>query len=114
MADSLDADVKKISDYLDVHYRQKLTLEDISKAVNMKPSYISHIFKQKTGISPIQYTLQRKFGEAQGLLMDTDLSVNEISDLFGFSNTAHFNAMFKKHVGIPPGQYRKSLKEMKQ
>lgn len=103
---------KKIQSYLDAHYRQKLTLESIAAALELNPSYVSHIFKQEMVISPIQYVLHRKFGEAQGLLMDTELSVNEISDLLGFAGTAHFNAMFKKHVGITPGQYRKSIKEM--
>lgn len=107
-----DIITKKIQNYLDIHYRQKLTLESIANALNLNPSYISHIYKQEMGISPIQYVLHRKFGEAQGLLMDTELSVNEISDLLGFANTAHFNAMFKKHVGITPGQYRKSIKKM--
>ena len=109
---STDETANKIRDYLDQHYRQKLTIETVAGALDLVPSYVSHIFKQEIGISPIQYVLMRRFGEAQSLLMDTDLSVNEISDLLGFATTAHFNAMFKKHIGITPGQYRKSIKEM--
>lgn len=109
----MDALVKEMKDYLDAHYSQKVTLEEASRTLGIKASYISRLFKQEMGISPIQYALCRKFGEAQSMLMDTELSVNEISDLLGFAGPAHFNAMFKKHVGIPPGQYRQSIEEMR-
>lgn len=108
-----DAITKKVKEYLDTHYAKKVTLENIGSSLHIAPSYISHIFKQETGISPIQYVLSRRFGEAQSLLMDTELSVNEISDLLGFATPAHFNAMFKKHVGLTPGQYRISIEKMR-
>jgi len=108
-ADMLAASIKE---YIDQHYTRKITLESLSEAMNMTPSYISHIFKQEIGVSPIQYSLSRKFGEAQSLLMDTDLSVSEISDLLSFATRAHFNAMFKKHVGLTPGQYRLSIQKV--
>ncbi|MGL6202645.1 MAG: helix-turn-helix domain-containing protein [Lachnospiraceae bacterium] len=108
----IDAVVAQIKTYLDAHYSQNLTLESISKALNMTPSYVSHSFKAEMNISPIHYLLYRRFGEAQSLLMDTELTIAEISDLLGFSNPAHFSAMFKKHVGLSPLQYKQSIDVM--
>ncbi|MCP1103579.1 AraC-like DNA-binding protein [Aequitasia blattaphilus] len=107
-----DAVVEKIKTFLDSHYEANLTLESISETLNMNPSFVSHSFKAKTGISPIQYMLFRRFGEAQSLLMNTELSMAEISDLLGFSTPAHFSSMFRKHVGISPIQYKKSFVDM--
>jgi len=44
--------------------------------------------------------------------MNTELTMAEISDLLGFSNPAHFSAMFKKHVGLSPVQYKRSIDQM--
>ncbi|PWJ47932.1 AraC family transcriptional regulator [Faecalicatena contorta] len=108
-ANNSDAIVDKIKHYLDTHYTKPLSLESISKALNMTPNYVSHAFKAKMNISPIHYLLYRRFGEAQSLLMNTELTMAEISDLLGFSNPAHFSAMFKKHVGLSPVQYKRSI-----
>lgn len=107
-----DAVVGRIKNYLDDNYAHPLTLESISKTLNMNPNYVSHIFKSEMNISPIQYLLYRRFGEAQSMLMDTELTIAEISDLLGFGNPAHFSAMFKKHVGLSPVQYKKSIDDM--
>ena len=107
-----DAVVKRIQDYLDTHYKSSLTLEMIGHALNMSPSFLSHVFKNATQISPIQYVIYRRFGEAQSLLIDTDISIGEIADLLGFNSISHFSAMFRKHVGLSPFQYKKSMYEM--
>ena len=107
-----DAIVDKIKNYLDTHYTKPLTLEMISRDLGMTPNYVSHAFKTEMDISPIHYLHYRRFGEAQSLLMNTELTIGEISDLLGFSNPAHFSAMFKKHVGLSPVQYKRSINEM--
>lgn len=107
-----DAIVEKIRNYLDHNYMKALTLDSIGEALRLSPYYVAHIFKDETTISPIQYMLLRRFGEAQSLLMNTELSMGEISDLLGFNSSAHFSSMFRKHVGLSPGQYRKSIIEM--
>lgn len=111
-ASKIDANVDEIKTYLDTHYTKPLTLKSISHALKMNPNYVSHAFKAVMNISPIHYLLYRRFGEAQSLLMNTDLTMAEISDLLGFGNPAHFSAMFKKHVGLSPLQYKQSISEM--
>jgi len=110
--DNSDVIVDEIKNYIDKNYMKQLSLENISKDLKMNPNYISHAFKAKMNISPIQYLLHRRFGEAQSLLMNTQLTIAEISDLLGFSNPAHFSAMFKKNVGLSPVQYKRSIDQM--
>lgn len=105
---------KRILNFLDSHYREELTLREISRALHISEYYLSHLFKDEYGISPIKYVMKRRIGEAQGLLMDTNISIGDIADYLGFSSVSHFNSMFKKYVGIPPGAYRDSMKDMKE
>lgn len=105
---------KRIMNFLDAHYREDVTLKDISKALHISEYYLSHLFKDEYGISPIKYVMKRRIGEAQGLLMDTNIAIGDIADYLGFSSVSHFNSMFKKYVGIPPGAYRQSMIDMKE
>ncbi len=101
--DIITAQVKR---YINTHFDEKFTLQDIGDAIRISPYHLSHIFKNQTGYSPMQYTLRRRLGEAQSLLISTNLSVTEISVAVGFGNPCHFNNMFSKYVGMPPSRYR--------
>lgn len=107
-----DAIAKRIKAYLDQHYSEPLTLERIGKALNISPSYLSHVFKKEYGEAPMQYLYKRRVGEAQSLLIDTDTPIREIADQLSYGTINHFNTVFKKYVGMPPGRYRKSFKTM--
>lgn len=111
---SSSATADRVRQYLDTHYRESLTLSQISKDLHINEYYLSHTFKNEFGIPPIQYAMRRRIGEAQGLLMDTSIPIGEIADYLGFSSTCHLNTMFNKYVGIPPGKYRQSMKNMKE
>ena len=103
--------INQITDYLNEHYAESLTLNQISEKFFLSSSHLSHIFKRETGLSPIQYMMQRRIGEAQSLLVETTQSIQEIEDLLGFSDSAHFSKMFKKCVGVTPKEYRKHFSE---
>ena len=59
-----------------------------------------------SGYSPIQYLLRRRLGEAQTLLISTDLPIIDITLMTGFDTQNYFNAQFTKHVGVSPKRYR--------
>lgn len=107
-----DAIAKRIKTYLDQHYNEPLSLQRISEALNISPSYLSHIFKKEYGEAPMQYLYKRRIGEAQSLLIDTDTPIGEISDTLCYGTINHFNTVFKKYVGMSPGRYRKSFQLM--
>lgn len=98
---------ERIRQYIDEHYLDDIDLKTISDALHISHYYLAHRFKSALGCSPIQYLIRRRIGEAQSLLINTDLSVTDIATLVGYDNSNYFNTVFKKIVGITPVSYRK-------
>lgn len=92
--------------YIETHYAERLTLQDIASRFNVSAYYLSRLFKEKTDFSPIQYLNRRRIGEAQSLLMTTNYSITQISDLVGYEDISYFSAVFSKMTGISPSLYR--------
>lgn len=102
--DSLAARMRR---YMDSHYREELRLSDIANAMNANAYYLSHIFKEESGFSPMKYVTLRRIGEAQNLLINTDMTITAIAAQIGYNNSNYFQNAFRNAVGISPGEYRK-------
>lgn len=98
---------EQIRDYIDQNYMNDISLGSISDALHISLFYLSHTFKEFFGYSPIQYVLRRRIGEAQSLLIGTDLTVTRIAMIVGCDNPNHFNTIFSKNVGVTPRNYRR-------
>ena len=98
--------ISEIMDYLDKNYAEPITLESVAERFHMSQSAFSRFFKEEAGISPLKYLLCRRLGEAQSLLMNTDLSIGEVGSMVGYYDSSHFSATFRKHTGLTPSQYR--------
>lgn len=101
------ATVNSICRYINAHISNKITVAEISGAVSLNASYISHHFKEKTGYSISDYINIQKVKEAKHLLESTNLSLSEISEKLAFSSQQYFQKIFKKQAGITPLQYKK-------
>lgn len=99
-----------IKAYIDAHYAEALTLQSIGGALHLSESYISHVFKDRMGYSPIQYVMRRRIGEAQTLLITTEYSITKIAQMVGYDSQSHFNQRFSQYVGISPGRFRANYK----
>ena len=88
---------------------EPITLQSMGEALHISPYYLSHVFKQMSGYSPVQYLLRRRIGEAQTLLITTDLSITRIAEMVGYDTQSYFNLQFTKNVGMPPGKFRQSF-----
>lgn len=93
--------------YIDEHYTEKIYLEDICKMALMSPSSFSYIFRRSSGTTFTEYLQHKRILKAKELLLETNASIMEISEQSGFSDTAYFNRVFKKTVGVSPGQFRR-------
>lgn len=102
--------VRNITAFIDDNYKENITLEKISKTFHISPSRLSHVFKEETGLSPIQYAIHRRIGEAQSLLIESDAPIQDIEESLGFCSSVHFCMMFKKYIGITPKSYRQHFK----
>jgi len=84
-----------------------VSISEISDALNISKSYISHIFKKYNGNTLKGYCNSLCIIDAKRLLVTTSLSISEISYSLGFENVSYFISVFKKHTGMTPHNYRK-------
>ncbi|CAM3989354.1 helix-turn-helix domain-containing protein [Saccharibacillus endophyticus] len=85
---------------------EKITHEDIAKAVRLSPNYLSVLFKKEVGLSVGEYIQKVKVDEAKNLIAYTATSLSEISSLLQFTDQSYFTKIFKKIEGITPKQYK--------
>ncbi|WP_141335354.1 AraC family transcriptional regulator [Paenibacillus sp. tmac-D7] len=95
-----------VKEYIQSHFEQELTLNDLAELVYVSPYHLVHTFKNDVGMAPIQYLIHCRIEEAKRLLRSTELSVSDISFRVGYPNSNYFNQIFKKMAGVTPGKYR--------
>lgn len=101
-----------IKRYIDLHFKESLTLEQLSEEAHMNKYYLSHAFKREYGVSPINYLISRRVEESKYLLAETDLSMSQIAQLLGFSSLSYFSQVFRKSQDISPMEFRQNSKSM--
>ena len=72
--------------------------------------YLSHIFKERTGMTFIEYLSGVRVGEAKRLCAETDMTINEISEQCGYMNVTYFCKVFKRMTGMTISEFRKKGK----
>lgn len=100
----------RISKYIFNNYDSNITLQEIAKKEFLSPHYLSHEIKNATGNSFTDLVNQTRVEESVKLLLDSDLSISDISDEVGFSHVRYLNKNFKNYYGCTPLQYRKKNK----
>ncbi len=93
--------------YMHRHLSEPLSVQDIAAAVNLSASHFSRQFKARTGYSPYEYIVLRRIDKAKYLLTSTRQTVGEVAFATGYNSEENFIHSFQKHVGIPPGLFRK-------
>lgn len=111
-ADSGEAMEKKVAEYVKMHLSENVKRDDIAGALYFNPTYFSHIFKQRTGISLTQFVNQFRIREAKKLLDTTDLSVGNVAMDTGYYNFSYFSKQFKEMYCVTPREYRKNRDRM--
>jgi len=102
--------IRKTREFIRANYKKKLKLTDISKSVLLSPYYLSHIFKNETGITLMEYLTKVRIEEAKRLLENTSCNTTQISFDVGYSDQSYFCKIFKKIEGISPLEYKKRMK----
>ena len=97
--------------FIEKNYNTDISLSDIAGYVYISTSHFARAFKKYYDISPIQYLLGIRIEKAKTLLEETNLKVGDIASSVGFSAQQRFNDIFKKHMGISPGEYRQKYRE---
>lgn len=97
-------DIKK---YLDKHYPDKITLDNLSEIFYINKFYLTRIFKNQFGVTLNDYLLYVRITHAKQLLRFTDKTVETIGLECGMGSVHYFSRMFKKVEGMAPSEYRK-------
>ena len=100
-----------IRHYIDLHYKEPLSLELLADKAHMSKYYLAHTFKAEYGISPINYQISLRIKESRYLLRETDMSLSQIARVLGFSSASYFSQSFRRSEGISPLEYRNSASE---
>ncbi|NEU60526.1 AraC family transcriptional regulator [Paenibacillus sp. ALJ109b] len=103
--------VEEIIQYIHEHFNESISLESLAEQWNYSIQYLSKQFKLRTGRSPIEYVIKARMAKAKELMIRTDATAQEIASSVGYSDVFYFTRLFKKQVGMTPGQYKKKMKE---
>ncbi len=105
--------ILKVKNYIDEHYKDDLSLEQLADLVGMTPTAFSRYFKQRTAKNISEYIVDIRLGHAARLLVDTSDSVSEICWATGFNTLSNFNRLFRKRKGCSPTEFREKYQKTK-
>ncbi len=107
--------VQQAKEYIQNHFSGDLSLNVISRYVNMNPSYFSRMFKQKTGENLSSYIHKLRIEKAKDLIENSSMKISDIGEKLGFDSPGYFATYFKKATGCTPQGYRNmcQLRKMK-
>ena len=94
--------IQRISDYIQEHYAEKISLESLAQEVYLNPYYLSHFFKKKMGFTFQEYLNFVRLQKAAELVSQTDKQFNVIAQVCGFPGSKSFNRVFKNYYGVSP------------
>lgn len=93
--------------YIENNFATPILIDDIASEVGLSPYYFSRLFRKYTNLSPHEYLINLRITFALDILSSSDRSIEDISEMSGYSSVQHFIRSFKQKVGCSPLQYRK-------
>ena len=103
--------IEKAKSYIRDNYKKDISLDEVSREVDISPYYFSKLFKQETGGNFIEYLTEIRLRNARELLKDSGLSIKEICAESGYSDPNYFSRIFKKYEGVTPSEFRERLRQ---
>jgi AraC-like DNA-binding protein len=101
--------IKRVKAYLDEHYAEEISLEDLACIANLSAFHLTRVFRQAIGLPPHAYQAQVRLDHARRLLSQ-GFSVSYVASETGFFDQAHFTHQFKRYFGVTPGIYMKTAR----
>lgn len=99
---SIFNDLQYVLEFVDKHYNQELSLDEIATMANMNKYHFCRIFKKTTGKSLTEYVNYIRINTAVELLKEGNMNISEISNYVGFNDSNYFSRVFKKYKNIAP------------
>ncbi|MEC0183605.1 response regulator [Paenibacillus peoriae] len=99
--------IHNIARYLDAHYDEDISLQDMASRFYLSREYISRKFKQEYGVNLSDYLCRIRMDKAKLLLLNDKLRLHHIAGMVGYQDEKYFGKVFKKLEGVTPGEFRK-------
>lgn len=104
--------IHKVKDYLGEHYSdEQISLNIVAQLYYVNSSYLSRVFKEKTGLTFTAYLFQVRMAEAEKLVLSTELKAYEIAERVGISDPHYFSSCFKKYTGMSVSDFKRQGKK---
>jgi len=100
--------VNTLMKYLNENYMRQISLETISKSIYLSPAYISKVFKEETGETPINYLIKVRLSKAREMLLEGRHSIKSVARAVGYDDAYYFSKLFKKYHNVSPSKVGKT------
>ncbi|OMF18527.1 hypothetical protein BK133_30440 [Paenibacillus sp. FSL H8-0548] len=112
---SKEQHAEAISTWIDAHYMEKVSLDQLAADLNLSKYYAAHIFKEVSGFTVMEYVMGCRLNQVKYLLeMEPDQSLADVSRAAGFESVSHFSRYFKDKMNVTPSRYRANKRIQRQ
>jgi AraC family transcriptional regulator len=101
--------LRKVEDYVRERLAEEISIQTLAELVELSPFHFSRVFKQATGMSPLQYVTRQRITRAQQIIRETSRSLIEIGLEVGYTSPSHFAKRFRRVTGVTPTEFRSTL-----
>jgi len=102
--------VNTLISFINENYMKEISLNTISKNVYLSPAYISRVFKEEVGESPINYLIKVRLSKASEMLAEAGMSVKAVAKSVGYADAYYFSKLYKKYYNVSPSRIKKEGK----
>jgi len=99
--------LRNVTAYIDDHYTLDLSLNQLAKIACMSATKLKHSFKEYHGCTMTTYIQQKRIGQAEHLLANSDLAIGLVAKAVGYDSASRFSELFFKFTGIQPREFRR-------
>lgn len=102
--------IRNVTAYINGHCAEQLSQEQLARIACMGATKLKSAFRQIHGCTITDYIRQRRIGQAERLLAETELSVGQVAEAVGYRSASRFAELFRKSTGFLPGEYRRQAR----
>jgi AraC family transcriptional regulator len=100
--------LRRVIDRIEQGFQSEISLASLAEEAGYSRGHFLKMFRTSMGMTPHRYLLKRRIDHAQSLLKRREISIIDVAADCGFSSQAHLTQVFRKHVGVTPGDYRRN------
>jgi len=100
--------LKRVLERIEHSFQSEVSLASLAEEAGYSRGHFLKMFRTSTGMTPHQYLLKRRIDHARSLLKRPEISIIDVAADCGFSSQAHLTQVFREHVGVTPGDYRRN------